>query len=300
MEGLKSGLIASWEFLEKHAKRKNGCEDEGLDESFVGKHSERKCAAMAVIKSLEFFPTTLTAALSEVTDNLKALLPFGSYHPTICGNIMHIALVGTNNQMSSLHQSGYEVQAQDIIKELTKILKEGEISSCLQNAGVRVISSIIQIDDVQGIMRHSFHWSAEKLEYVEEPILRHLDPPLSSYLELDKFRGFGNLHYTPSQDKLWHLYTVQDKRLPIRRMFLRGLVRQSLSTEDQAGIIQSLTTLSSTSRSILRSLMSAIDALELSFLDSSARSDHAQIYLCILPEQKMDDVLPNHKREQMV
>lgn len=104
MKRLKSGLIASWEFLEKHAKRKNGCQDEGLDESFVGKHCERKCAAMAVIKSLEFFPTTITAALSEVTDNLKALLPFGSYHPTSCGNIVHIALLGTNNQMSSLHQ----------------------------------------------------------------------------------------------------------------------------------------------------------------------------------------------------
>ncbi|XP_073285190.1 acetyl-CoA carboxylase 1-like [Primulina huaijiensis] len=300
MKRLNSGLVASWEFLEKHAERKNGCEDEVLDESFVGKHSERKCAAMAVIKSLEFFPTTLTAALSEVTDNLKGLLPFGSGHPTICDNIMHIALLGTNNQMSSLHQSGYEVQTQDIIKELTKVLKEGEISSSLQNAGVRVISSIIQIDDVQGIMRHSFHWSAEKLEYVEEPILRHLDPTLSSYLDLDKVRGFGNLHYTTSQDKLWHLYTVRDKRLPIKRMFLRGLVRQPLSTEDQDGIIQSLSTLSSTSRSILRSLMSAIDALELSFLDSSSRSDHAQIYLCILPEQKVDDVLSNHKREQMV
>ncbi|KZV28923.1 hypothetical protein F511_13718 [Dorcoceras hygrometricum] len=303
-----SGLIASWEFLEEHAKTKNGCVEEVSDESVVGKYSERKCAAMAIIKSLEFFRTMLTAALSEVTDSLKALLPpFGSYHPTMCGNIMHIALLGTNNQMNSLHHGGYEVQSEDIIKKVTNILKEGEISSCLQNAGVSVISSTIQIDDIQGVMKHSFHWSEVKLEYVEECILRHLEPPLSSYLELDKLKGFGNLHYTPSQDKLWHLYTVTDKRLPIRRMFLRGLVRQPLSTEDQAvyqrfdkGVIQSSSTLSSTTRSILRSLMSAIDPLELSFLDSSARSDHTQIYLCILPEQKMDDVLPNRKRSQIV
>jgi len=79
--------------------------------------------------------------------------------------------------------SGDEDQAQERIKKLAKILKEQEMSSSLHSAGVRVISCIIQRDEGRAPMRHSFHWSAEKLYYAEEPLLRHLEPPLSIYLE---------------------------------------------------------------------------------------------------------------------
>ena len=58
------------------------------------------------------------------------------------------------------------------------------MSSTLRTAGVGVISCIIQRDEGRAPMRHSFHWSAEKLYYEEEPLLRHLEPPLSIYLEL--------------------------------------------------------------------------------------------------------------------
>lgn len=80
--------------------------------------------------------------------------------------------------------SGDEDQAQERVNRLAKILKEKEVSSSLRNAGVGVVSCIIQRDEGRGPMRHSFHWSAEKLYYEEEPLLRHLEPPLSIYLEL--------------------------------------------------------------------------------------------------------------------
>lgn len=80
--------------------------------------------------------------------------------------------------------SGDEDQAQERVNKLAKILKEKEVSSSLRNAGVGVVSCIIQRDEGRGPMRHSFHWSAEKLYYEEEPLLRHLEPPLSIYLEL--------------------------------------------------------------------------------------------------------------------
>lgn len=83
--------------------------------------------------------------------------------------------------------SGDEDQAQERINKLAKILKEQELASSLRNQGVGVISCIIQRDEGRTPMRHSFHWSSEKLYYEEEPLLRHLEPPLSTYLELVRF-----------------------------------------------------------------------------------------------------------------
>lgn len=80
--------------------------------------------------------------------------------------------------------SGDEDQAQERVNKLAKILRERDVSSGLKSAGVEVISCIIQRDEGRVPMRHSFHWSAEKLYYKEEPLLRHLEPPLSIYLEL--------------------------------------------------------------------------------------------------------------------
>lgn len=80
--------------------------------------------------------------------------------------------------------SGDEDQAQERIKKLAKILKEQEVGSSLRAVGVGVISCIIQRDEGRAPMRHSFHSSEEKFYFEEEPLLRHLEPPLSIYLEL--------------------------------------------------------------------------------------------------------------------
>ncbi|CAA0843383.1 Acetyl-CoA carboxylase 1, partial [Striga hermonthica] len=300
MQWHRSGLIASWEFMDEHIERKSGSEVEISNESPFEKQSARRWGAMVVIKSLTLLPTAVTAALKEATHNLQTIISNGSIHPTACGHMMHIALAGINNQMSLLQDSGDEDQAQERINKLAKILKEKEISSSLRNAGVEVVSCIIQRDEGRGPMRHSFHWSEGKLYYEEEPLLRHLEPPLSIYLELDKLKKYENIRYTPSRDRQWHLYTVVDKPLPIQRMFLRTLVRQPLSNEGLAvldqGVTQSFWSLSFTSRSILRSLTSAMEELELNAHNAAIKFDHAHMYLYVLREQQIDDLLPYHKR----
>lgn len=67
---------------------------------------------------------------------------------------------------------------------MAKTLREKEVSSGLRDVGVGVVSCIIQRDEGRTPMRHSFYWSEEKLYYSEEPLLRHVEPPLSIYLEL--------------------------------------------------------------------------------------------------------------------
>ncbi|XP_010538957.1 PREDICTED: acetyl-CoA carboxylase 1 [Tarenaya hassleriana] len=304
MQWHRSGLIASWEFLEEHMERKNSSTEhqEAFDKGLVEKHSKRKWGAMVIIKSLQFLTSIISAALRETNHDAHE-----SPRAVVFGNMMHIALVGINNQMSLLQDSGDEDQAQERINKLAKILKEEEVSSSLCSAGVGVISCIIQRDEGRAPMRHSFHWSSEKQNYYEEPLLRHLEPPLSIYLELDKLKGYENIQYTPSRDRQWHLYTVTDKPVPIKRMFLRSLVRQSTMNEGftmQQGLdnqlSQTLFSMPFTSKCIFRSLMAAMEELELISHNATVKPDHAHMFLCILREQQIDDLVPYPRRVEVM
>lgn len=102
MQWHRSGLIATWEFVEELTEGKNDNEDVMSDEPSVEKHSERKWGVMVIIKSLQFLPAIITAALREATHNLPDTIPKGSLGSDSFGNMMHIALVGINNQMSLL------------------------------------------------------------------------------------------------------------------------------------------------------------------------------------------------------
>ncbi|MFS7937166.1 putative ligase [Helianthus anomalus] len=278
MQWHRSGLIASWQFMEGHIGE------------FDNETVDKKWGAMVIIKSLQFLPDVINAALKETT-----------HATTQNGNMMHIALAGINNQMSLLQDSGDEDQAQERVNRLAKILKDKEVSSSLKNAGYQVISCIIQRDEGRGPMRHSFHWSETNHYYIEEPLMRHLEPPLSIYLELDKLKGYENIKYTPSRDRQWHMYTVDAKPLPFQRMFLRTLVRQptkelfspsGYQDSEVAGGPRSQLTLSYTSRSILRSLVTAMEELELHVHNATVKSDHAHMYLYVLKEQQINDLVP--------
>jgi len=80
-------------------ERKNiGLDDHDTSEKgLVEKHSKRKWGAMVIIKSLQFLPSIISAALRETkhNDSETAGAP-------LSGNMMHIAIVGINNQMSLL------------------------------------------------------------------------------------------------------------------------------------------------------------------------------------------------------
>lgn len=118
----------------------------------------------------------------------------------------------------------------------------------------------------------------------------------------DKLKGYENITYTPSRDRQWHLYTVKDKPLPIQRMFLRTLVRQPTTTGGFAsyqgldmGSSGSQLALSYTSRSILRSLVFAMEELELNAHNATGKYDHAHMYLYVVQEQQVNDLVPYAK-----
>lgn len=104
------------------------------------------------------------------------------------------------------------------------------------------------------------------------------------------------MKYTPSRDRQWHIYTLRNTENPkmLHRVFFRTIVRQPNTdkfTSAQVGNAEvggPEESLSSTSNSILRSLMAAIEELEL----HAIRTGHSHMYLCILKEQKLLDLIP--------
>lgn len=106
MQWHRSGLIAMWEFSEEHVEKHNE-EDLMPDKPIVEKHCLRRWGAMVIIKSLQFLPTAINATLKEATHSLntesdKEFMSNGIPEHASRGNMLHVALVGINNQMSSL------------------------------------------------------------------------------------------------------------------------------------------------------------------------------------------------------
>eukprot|EP01018_Ginkgo_biloba_P038670 Gb_33780 [translate_table: standard] len=306
MQWHRTGLIASWHFSEESIARSSNLPTSLSEKMKVDNHGEKRWGTMVILKSLHFLPTAVSAALKETTQfssyTLDGVARKGPATPIGLGNMLHLALVGINNQMSSLQDSGDEDQAQERINKLAKALKEETLGSSLRVAGVGVISCIIQRDEGRAPMRHCFHWSTENQCYEEEPLLRNVEPPLSNFLELDKLKGYGELKYAPSRDRQWHMYTVVDKPA-IRRMFLRTLVRQTkllespaksqeLNVDRKAGE----STKSVTAKSVVISLLGALEELELYAHNANVKSDHVHMYLCILRAQELSDIVPDSKK----
>lgn len=107
MQWHRSGLIASWEFSEEHIKKRNMSEDQTSYEPVVEKHCERRWGVMVIVKSLQCLPNAINAALKEAShcssfNSDHEILSNGSFEPESHGNMLHVALVGINNPMSSL------------------------------------------------------------------------------------------------------------------------------------------------------------------------------------------------------
>uniref|UniRef100_A0A0D9WEQ7 Uncharacterized protein n=1 Tax=Leersia perrieri TaxID=77586 RepID=A0A0D9WEQ7_9ORYZ len=271
MKLIESGVIALWQFPEGNFDTRNG--------TILG---EKRWGAMVIVKSLESVSMAVKTALEET-----------SHYNSSEGNMMHIALLGADNKINIVQDSGDDDHK---VAKLPLILKDNVTD--LHASGVKAVSCIVQRDEARMTMRHTFLWSDEKLSYEEEPILRHVEPPLSALLELDKLKvkGYNELKYTPSRDRQWHIYTLRNTENPkmLHRVFFRTLVRQpSASNKFLSGQIGDIEVgsdepLSFTSTSILRSLITAIEELEL----HAIRTGHSHMYLHVLKEQKLLDLVP--------
>ena len=94
------------------------------------------------------------------------------------------------------------------------------------------------------------------------------------------------------------MYTVVDKPA-IRRMFLRTLVRQPKFIDNAAKLqmlnedVKEASTMSLIANRVVKSLLGALEELELYAHNANAKSDHVHIFLCILRPQESSDLIPD-------
>jgi len=91
----RAGLIAVWEFSEEHLKQRIGQVENPI---------EKRWGIMVVIKSLQFLATAIDVALKETSQYRVGAgsVSDGNYVNSNQSNMLHIALVGIYNQMSTL------------------------------------------------------------------------------------------------------------------------------------------------------------------------------------------------------
>ncbi len=69
--------------------------------------------------------------------------------------------------------------------------------------------------------------------FLRDRFLTQLDPVTAEHLELAKLQPYRQLQYQPSRNRQYHLYTATERpdarSYPVRRLFVRGLVRQLAS-----------------------------------------------------------------------
>jgi acetyl-CoA carboxylase / biotin carboxylase 1 len=87
---MESSAVASWEFFEELIDSRNR---EGAI------HGGRKWGAMVILKSLEYLPTAVRAALKDL-----------AHHPSAEGNMMHIALLHADREKNISKNRYFQVQ----------------------------------------------------------------------------------------------------------------------------------------------------------------------------------------------
>ena len=222
--------------------------------------------------------------------HIRSLLPralqlFGSHlDGERCMNAIHVVLSTTSDCM----------ERDDKIRTFEEILSQ--YKSELNRAGV----SRVTITQSPCSTRIENRWDLptsftfrSRLGFKEDPLVRHIEPPLAYHLELHRLRNF-NIRLVPIPNRNIHLYEATPKeaaivrgaKLPIRKRFF---VRAVCTTLDPL----ETETLTDTYPSAEKTLVEALNALDVGLGEARLRGDDNQfagnhIFLNILPPAEVD------------
>eukprot|EP00897_Mesotaenium_endlicherianum_P010369 jgi/Mesen1/9360/ME000061S08809 len=234
-----SSVLATWQFWEESPAPPAP----GLTEPQQATEAARgiqRWGAMVVASTLTNIQDSVTAAINEAyglsankgaevkADGPKPLRRNRTFvgTPSGLGNMLHIALAMHGDAYPAKTPSCDEAAAELRIKMLGSLVLGPKLGELLHETGVELVSCLVRRDDVSLPARHCFHWSNERSMFLEQPLLRHVEPPLSDLLELEKLKAFPTMRYARSRDRQWHMYSAVERPAGTRRLFLRALVRQ--------------------------------------------------------------------------
>ncbi|CAI7906126.1 unnamed protein product [Closterium sp. NIES-54] len=260
--GSNKSVVASWEFWEEGPPPSIEQLEEGPDSPTFKSPSTggvKRWGVMVVASTLQEVKDLLRPVISQPDGWLLSAvdgkqtrvaaarkgcaedLPFGGMKrirtflgiPFGAGNVAHVALLP---KLDSLADSPSTFRMEDRIHTLRRSLLDADAASTLHGAGVTAVSCIVvQHGQGRAPLRHCFHWSEERETFEEWPLMRHVEPPLSDLLELQKLMSFGEMQYKRSRNRHWHIYSTTEKPSGIRRLFLRSVVRLPKSATGGGG-----------------------------------------------------------------
>jgi len=238
-EGIPSGcFLATWkanEYVDEFSASSNS----------VAPH------VMLVAKSVdqlrEAMPTVL-AAFSECKEKTQR----GVLHVALTGH--EDALENGSGSMSRAHRrhSSFSSDASsgdEATESRSEVLTQTVLANSrhLISAGVQTLSLLCCSGGNSRNLplamlvpwRCGFRFDSDSQTFCKDPLLRHVEPPVSAALELLRFSSIpsGPKHCL-SRNRQWHLYVVNERPHPkaplARRVFLRGLVRRMAATHAAA------------------------------------------------------------------
>mmetsp|Transcript_9843 Transcript_9843/g.16193 ORF Transcript_9843/g.16193 Transcript_9843/m.16193 type:complete len:2349 (-) Transcript_9843:1208-8254(-) len=199
-------------------------------------------------------------------------------------NVLDVALVWDNTFPSE----------QYFIDTFSSFLRSFEIP--LRRAGVKLVTFLVSRDTEYP----SIFTFRERLNYAEDPIYRHILPPLAYELELKRLSNFTIAQY-PSNTRNIHLYFAEEKISPgqkrrgggdeeggassldiDRRFFVRALVRQAAIYSSQNEAVVSIPEAE-------RVFTDALKVLEVAISDAKYRkTENNHLFLNVLPDIIID------------
>lgn len=245
-------------------------------------------------------PLTLTTTTSSSTSSSTTTTTIKdiSIHPSQSDNSNEIVF---NNALHIVVSEGIDSdRKKPVLNELECIAVER--SQQLEEVHVgRVTVTMTQNrrkrfnENSLGLMPASYT-CRQRLGYREDPLVRHIEPPLAYHLELHRLRNF-NIRLIATPNRSIHLYeavpkesvTVRGTKLPLRKRFFVRAVCTSLDTFETDK-------LTDTYPQAEKTLVEALNALEIGLSEASIKGEGKlfganHIFINILPAADCDHTL---------
>lgn len=133
----------------------------------------------------------------------------------------------------------------------------------------------------------------QRLNYKEDPLVRHIEPPLAYHLELNRLRNFI-IQLVPSPNRNIHLYeatpkepaVVRGSKLPLRKRFFVRAVCINMDSLETNTIVNTFPSAEKTLVEAMNALEVGLDEARLRGEDKNFGANH--IFLNILPPAEVD------------
>mmetsp|Transcript_15438 Transcript_15438/g.60339 ORF Transcript_15438/g.60339 Transcript_15438/m.60339 type:complete len:2177 (-) Transcript_15438:96-6626(-) len=232
---------------------------ESVDELFHDDNGEEKTRTglMVVYEDFRSFYEKFSAALSRFA-------PESTSFKGESINVVNACIVDSHTSIGE----------QAMITRVSEFLRQPDVLTRLKATGVRRVTLVLGQDE----NFPQYYTFRERLNFAEDPVTRHTEPPLAYHMELSRLSNYG-ITYIPTLNRQIHLYHAIEKDGTASRFFVRAVVRPGDSLNS------SLIDLNYIVNQAEKVMVDAIKSLEVAVRDKRfAGAQNHHIFLKVITE----------------